>query len=129
MRLLLCENQPAVDGEVVLQTYLDCRVITKGALLAHPDFPRAGAGRRFADAPDPEKRWLVRVDTRTPAAVVARLLADPVRRVRAMAAAHPAGRPRPGELQGPGALLPGPEQPRLPAEVVHQNPDALGIPR
>ncbi|MFE3635025.1 hypothetical protein [Streptomyces sp. NPDC059168] len=131
VRLLLCENQPTVDGEVVLQTYLDCEVITRGALLHHPNFPRAGAAERFADDPDPQMRRLVGLDAEAPVEAVVRLLADSDDRVRAMAAAHPR-LPVDLILQSCGS----PEtsahalsNPSLPAEAMHQYLDDAGIPR
>ncbi|MFC9096238.1 hypothetical protein [Streptomyces sp. NPDC057072] len=131
VRLLLCENQPAVDGEVVLQTYLDCKVITKGALLSHPNFPRTGAGRRFADDVDPAKRRLVGLDAEAPVEVVVRLLAAPDDHVRAMAAAHPA---LPVDLilqscGNPDVSSHAPSNPSLPTDAMHQYMDDAGVPR
>ncbi|MEV2193805.1 HEAT repeat domain-containing protein [Streptomyces phaeochromogenes] len=131
VRLLLCENQPTVDGEVVLQTYLDCKVITRGALQVHPNFPRAGNGQRFADDPDPEKRRLVGLDLEAPVDALVRLLADPDRLVRAMAAAHPA---LPVDLilescENPDTSTDALTNPSLPTEAMHGYLDEAGVPR
>ncbi|MEU9956039.1 hypothetical protein [Streptomyces sp. NPDC050982] len=131
VRLLLCENQPTVDGEVVLQTYLDCEVITRGALQGHPNFPRAGNGQRFADDPDPEKRRLVGLDPEAPVDVLVRLLADSDGLVRAVAAAHPA---LPVDLilescGNPEISSRALTNPSLPVDAMHRYLDEVGIPR
>ncbi|WP_244353840.1 MULTISPECIES: hypothetical protein [Streptomyces] len=131
VRLLLCERQPTVDGEVVLQTYLDCKVITKSLLLAHRNFPKAGLAERFADDPDRIKRALAACDPDIAPDVLARLLTDDDSYVSSAAAVHPALPP--GLLlracDEPATATSALRNPTLPPEVMHERLDALGVPR
>lgn len=131
VRLLLCERQPTVDGEVVLETYLKCQVITKSLLLSHRNFPKAGLAERFADDPDPVKRALAVLDPDVGADVLARLLADDESTVSSAAAGHPA---LPPDLllracDEPATETSALRNPSLPADVMHERLDALGVPR
>ncbi|MEU0911281.1 hypothetical protein [Streptomyces althioticus] len=131
VRLLLCERQPTVDGEVVLQTYLECQVITKSLLLAHPNFPVAGLADRFADDPDPMKRAVAAQDPGIAVDVLARLLADDDSYVSSAAAVHPA---LPldlllGACDNRDTATSALRNPGLPPEIMHERLDALGVPR
>ena len=75
VRLLLCENQEAVPADLVVRTFLEARVITRGALLSHPAL--AGADlTRYADSPHWGARALVVLDRRAPAELIERLSRD-----------------------------------------------------
>ncbi|MFH9329762.1 hypothetical protein ACH4KU_12325 [Streptomyces althioticus] len=131
VRLLLCERQPTVDGEVVLQTYLECQVITKSLLLSHRNFPKAGLAERFADDPDRVKRALAVLDPDVDADVLARLLADDDSSVSSAAAGHPA---LPldlllGACDNRDTATSALRNPGLPPEIMHERLDALGVPR
>ncbi|MGI5241787.1 hypothetical protein [Dactylosporangium sp. CA-139066] len=89
VRLLLCEGQRDVPGDTVLETYLEARtMITRGRLLDHPSFRRAGLAR-LADAPEAQARALARLDPDAPPELIERLSRDPVAGVRKTAAADP----------------------------------------
>ncbi|MER7444760.1 hypothetical protein [Micromonospora avicenniae] len=88
VRLLLCENHDDVPAELLLATYLEAQVITAGALLSRPNFPRAGLAR-LADAAEPKARALSVLDPATPDAVIERLSRDDEPQVRSAAAADP----------------------------------------
>ncbi|HEX5597786.1 MAG TPA: hypothetical protein VFX61_17500 [Micromonosporaceae bacterium] len=81
VRLLLCESNADAPGEVVLQTYLEAKVITKGELLRHPNFPRQDLVR-LADSPNWNARALVALDPHASAPLIERLSHDEDWRVR-----------------------------------------------
>ena len=75
VRLLLCENQDTVPADLVVRTYLEARVITRGELLSHPAL--AGADlTRYAGSPHWGARALVVLDPRAPADLIERLSHD-----------------------------------------------------
>lgn len=75
VRLLLCENQDAVPTDLVVRTYLEARVITRGQLLSHPAIIGADL-TRYADSPHWGARALVVLDRRAPADLIERLSRD-----------------------------------------------------
>jgi len=75
VRLLLCENHAAVPTDLVVRTYLEARVITRGNLLSHPAI--AGADlTRYVDSPHWGARALVVLDRNAPAELIERLSRD-----------------------------------------------------
>lgn len=85
VRLLLCENQEAVPTDLVVRTYLEARVITRGELLSHPAIVGADL-TRYADSPHWGARALVVLDRRAPADLIERLSRDEHPGVRSWAA-------------------------------------------
>jgi hypothetical protein len=75
VRLLLCENQEAVPTDLVVRTYLEVRVITRGGLLSHPALVGADL-TRYADSPHWGARALVVLDRRAQAELIERLSRD-----------------------------------------------------
>ncbi|MEV4538058.1 hypothetical protein AB0J82_30180 [Asanoa sp. NPDC049518] len=75
VRLLLCENQESVPTDLVVRTYLEARVITRGRLLSHPAIIGADL-TRYADSPHWGARALVVRDRRAPADLIERLSRD-----------------------------------------------------
>ncbi|MBG0562295.1 hypothetical protein [Actinoplanes aureus] len=75
VRLMLCEQQDDVPPDLVVRTYLEARVISRGNLLRHPRFPRTDLVR-FADSPHWEARALVVLDPGASPALIDRLSRD-----------------------------------------------------
>ncbi|GAA4602876.1 hypothetical protein BJY16_004404 [Actinoplanes octamycinicus] len=86
VRLMLCERHDDVPGHLVVRTYLEARVITRGNLLRHPAFPRTELAR-YADSPHWEARALVTMDPTAAAELIDRLSRDEHPGVRAWMAA------------------------------------------
>jgi hypothetical protein len=81
VRLMLCENQTEVPGDLVVDTYLKAQFFTREKLLKHPSLVNAGLARH-ADSPNPDARALVHLDPDAPSALVEQLSHDTDRRVR-----------------------------------------------
>lgn len=95
VRIMLCENQPSVDGEVVLATYFEWTSPLRSFFVDHPNFPRNGLAERFSEDPDPVRRRAVSHDPGTSAEVLLRLSQDDDVMVRRSIAKHrnlPVGR-------------------------------------
>lgn len=133
VRILLCENQPTVDGEVVLDTFLHWDSVVSAALQGHPNFPHHELARRFAKDPDAHKRWLIYQDPDAPAETVLALSHDPDISVRRSIAAHP-NLPLPRLLEmtedeDAHTVERAATNPSLPPDAMHRLLDAAGIPR
>ncbi|MDR6317670.1 hypothetical protein [Actinoplanes couchii] len=88
VRLLLCENHDAVPADLVVRTFLEARVITRGNLLSHPAM--AGADlTRYADSPYWGARALVVRDPHAPPELIDRLSRDEHPGVRYWMASDP----------------------------------------
>ncbi|MFE2352044.1 hypothetical protein ACFVT9_35835 [Kitasatospora cineracea] len=133
VRILLCENQPTADGEVVLDTFRRWTSPLRGTLLEHPNFPRAGLARRFADSADPAERILATLDPGAPAELLLRLSRDPDVRFRRTVASHPnLPHERVLELLGDGdaqTSIRAAANPALPPSLMHRLLDVAGVPR
>jgi hypothetical protein len=88
VRLLLCENQETVPTDLVVRTYLEARVITRGRLLSHPAIVDADL-TGYADSLHWGARALVVRDRRAPAELIDRLSRDEHPGVRNWAAPDP----------------------------------------
>jgi hypothetical protein len=48
VRILLCEFQLNMEGEVVLDVFQNWKSVARAALQSYPNFPREQLARRFA---------------------------------------------------------------------------------
>jgi len=132
VRILLCENQSAVDSEVVLDTFRRWSSPLSGMLLDHPNFPRVGLARRFGDDPEPSQRYLATHDPEAPAELLLRLSHESDVRFRRAVASHPNLPPeRTTELLGDEdsqTSIRAAANPALPPPLMHQLLDAAEIP-
>jgi hypothetical protein len=129
VRLLLCENQSDVPGDLILATYLQARTLSRSDLLRHPRFPRVGLAR-LADSPRWDAWALVARDPDAPVALIERLSHDPHRGVRYPMASD--GRLPPARLRElfddpevTGAAAANPGLPRALMEQILADADSL----
>ncbi|MFJ8043881.1 hypothetical protein ACIRBX_25605 [Kitasatospora sp. NPDC096147] len=133
VRILLCENQPTTDGEVVLDTFRRWVSPLTSRLLDHPNFPRVGLARRFGDSPELRQRQLAVHDPEAPAELLLRLTHEPDVRLRRTFASHPnLPYARVQELLGDEdsrTSIRAAANPNVPPPVMHQLLDSAGVPR
>ncbi|MGK5685447.1 hypothetical protein [Actinoplanes sp. URMC 104] len=119
VRLLLCESQRAVPADLVVRTYLEARVVTRGGLLSHPALDGADL-TRYADSPHWEARALAVLDPDAPAELIERLSHDEHPGVRSWVASDARlSRERLLELfDDPETTAPAAANPNLPVDLM-----------
>ncbi|SDS26530.1 hypothetical protein [Actinoplanes derwentensis] len=125
VRLLLCEHQADLPGELLVRVHLSAG---DDDLLRHPAFPRTDLAG-LAASPDPRARALTRLDPAVPASLIERLSHDPDESVR-VAVAGDGRLPVPRLLQlfdDPPTTGAASANPRLPRRVIDRILADIGL--
>ncbi|HWS32699.1 MAG TPA: hypothetical protein VN408_08140 [Actinoplanes sp.] len=125
VRLLLCEHQAGVPGELLVQVHLAAE---DDELLRHPAFAGTNLAA-LATSPDPRARALTRLDPAVPPAVIEQLSHDPEVPVR-VAVAGDARLPVPRLLElfdDPATTGASSANPRLPRRVIDRILADIGL--